>query len=156
MKIYKTVWEDRHDDDAITVHLTLDEASAQLDAHMEEYDEDEDSWSEYEATVWERNVHHVHEDGPRGHVEAGELELGPEVKVVIFVEGSFRGAVECDWERDAQAYAHGYCASAQRRGETVALYILPRDIEELVADEKSGEIRPGEVKMALDAAQVRA
>ncbi len=72
-EIFIVVWDDRHIDDVISVHTTLEGANARLEEHMADYDDD--AWEEPEVTEpWVRYVATGLDDDPSGWIERGVLE----------------------------------------------------------------------------------
>lgn len=61
------------------------------------------------------------------------------MQVAVFVDGKFRCIAEAPSTTTAVAFAQGYCAAAQQFMQTVSLYILPNDQEEMLRDEDQHE-----------------
>lgn len=78
MKIYKifiVVLNDRHIDPVISVHSSWEGALTRVEEHKAEYDDGMDyQWSEQPVADWLLALRTDSDDGPKIHVEAGELE----------------------------------------------------------------------------------
>lgn len=77
MSVYVVIWEDRHDDDNISVHKTRQCADARLEEHMltsvKRYGRDI-TWDHDCPDGWVRAVRDEHDDGPNGRIELKSLE----------------------------------------------------------------------------------
>lgn len=152
MKIWKVVWKDRHIDDEITVHASLEAANAALEDCIK-YDRYGNNFAE-EDTDWVRYVAAEHDDGPRGYIEEGDLILPGEpaqevARVVVFVEGRFYKVVELDSLGHAAVFGQGFCMGIEKFAQA-AVYLYPQDADELLREEPRDQVRA-----ALDAMGVR-
>lgn len=141
-KVYLVVCEDRHCDDEITAHATLELANKQFEIVKAHYDDAE--WIERKSG-WVRYADQS-DDGPYLHIEEIELELGDGKLIAVFVEGRFAQFAEAATREESVAFCQGYCAAAGRFSANTALYVLPEDAEELRREE-----HPDEVRRAIDA-----
>ncbi len=77
MEVFVVVCHDRHTDDEITVHLSLESANAAVSAFKAAYGSDIQQWYErdYGAPKWVRYVD-CHEEGPSARIERTTIQGG--------------------------------------------------------------------------------
>lgn len=143
MQIFTVVRKDRHTDDEITSHMTLDRANDAVDEFLTRYDRE---WSEQELTPrmkrsgWLRFVTSG-EEGPCVVIEEAELDTGPRAKVAIFAEESFEEVEDMSDIYQARAFARGVSRGASFYGAgSCSAYVLPEELDEMREHEPAEEV----------------
>lgn len=148
MQVFFVVREDRHTDDEITVHASLEDANRAFEAFKALYDDTE--WEAHDIDEWVRYERDECEDGPKVRIEEAEFDLGPALKIAVFVERDFARILTPASRVEAVAMCQGFCLAAGFYRGTTAMYFLPDNLEEMNKEEQ-----PSEVKLALEEAGIK-